>query len=269
MAEGFIPLSRALLDWDWHDEPKTAWLYVVLLMLANHEETRWRGESLRRGQLLTGRKQLSVVSGLTEDEVRTALLHLRKTGDVEVAAKTKYSIVTMLRYEEHCAADPQHIAAQIPSDFPDESPAESPAPSPTAPQQSPSKAPADPHIQKLKNLKNLKKAEDDAPAHEGQAAYNTPDMAAIEDMWQRMGNRVTGNDLFRFEQAIASGYSVGDILDAMKEADEHGARESWAYVKTVLENWRVNGRREKPPKKDEREEYDPYAGLPVFGSWDS
>jgi hypothetical protein len=224
---------------------------------------------LQRGQLLTGRKQLSIASGLTEDEVRTALAHLKKTEDIAITTKTKYSIVTMLRYEEHCPADPQQVTVQFPSDFPDESPAESPANPPTDPQQVPSRSPADPHIQKLKNLKNLKKAADDAPAREGETAYNTPDMAAIEDMWVRMGNRVTANDIFRFEQAIASGYSVGDILDAMKEADEHGARESWAYVKTVLENWRVNGRREKPPKKDEQEEYDPYAGLPVFGSWDS
>lgn len=267
MTDSFIPLSRALLEWDWHDEPKTGWLYVVMLMMANHEETRWRGETLRRGQLLTGRKQLSIASGLTEDEVRTALGHLKKTEDISVATKTKYSIVTMLRYEEHCPSDPQQAATQFPSNFPSKSPTESPALSPTDHQQSPNNAPADPHIQKLKNLKNLKKAADDAPACEGMTAYNTPDMAAIEDMWQRMGNKVTANDLFRFEQAIGDGYSAADILDAMKEADEHGARSSWAYVKTVLENWKHNGRREKP-KKDE-EEYNPYAGLPVFGSWDS
>ena len=258
MTDSFIPLSRALLDWDWHDEPKTGWLYVVMLMMANHEETRWRGETLRRGQLLTGRKQLSIASGLTEDEVRTALGHLKKTGDINVTTKNKYSIVTMLRYEAHCPADPQQIGVQIPSNFPDKSPAKSPA----DPQQSPSRFPADPHIQKLKNLK---KAADDAPAREeGFAACNTPDMAAIEDMWQRMGNKVTANDLFRFEQAIADGHSVQDILDAMKEADEHGARTSWAYVKTVLANWKQNGRREPQTQ----EEHDPYAGLPVFGSWD-
>ena len=266
MTDSFIPLSRALLEWDWHDEPKTGWLYVVMLMMANHEETRWRGETLRRGQLLTGRKQLSITSGLTEDEVRTALGHLKKTEDISVTAKAKYSIVTMLRYDKHCPAEPQQAAAQFPSNLPGKSPAESPALSPTDPQQSPSNAPADPHIQKLKNLKNLKKAADDALACEGIMAYNTLDMAAIEDMWQRMGNKVTANDLFRFEQAIADGHSAADILDAMKEADEHGARSSWAYVKTVLENWKHNGRREKPQKDEEDD--DPYADFPVFGSWD-
>ena len=266
MADSFIPLSRALLEWDWHDEPKTGWLYVVMLMMANHEETRWRGETLRRGQLLTGRKQLSIASGLTEDEVRTALGHLKKTEDIEVTSKSKYSVITMLKYDVHCPPDPQQLPQQIPSISPTKSPAESPAFSPTDPQQSPSKAPADPHIQKLKNLKNLKKAADDACACEGETAYNTPDMAAIEDMWVRMGNKVTANDLFRFEQAIADGHSIEDILDAMKEADEHGARSSWAYVKTVLANWKQNGGKREKPKKDE-EEYDPYAGLPVFGSW--
>lgn len=80
MSDGFIKLSRSLLDWDWHDEPKTGYLYIIMLLLANHEETLWRGETLLRGQLLTGRRQLSIASGLTEDEVRTALGHLKKTG---------------------------------------------------------------------------------------------------------------------------------------------------------------------------------------------
>lgn len=262
MTDSFIPLSRALLEWDWHDEPKTGWLYVVMLMMANHEETRWRGETLRRGQLLTGRQQLSIASGLTEREVRTAMEHLKKTGDIKVDSRSRYSVVTMLRYDEHCPSGDQHSVQQTTSTSSDNRPAERPADD----QQATSKRPADDHIQKLKNLKNLKKAADDAPAREGDSAYNTPDMAAIEDMWQRMGNRVTANDIFRFEQAIASGYSVVDILDAMKEADEHGARESWAYVKTVLENWRHNGRREKPQKDEEDD--DPYADFPVFGSWD-
>lgn len=262
MTDSFIPLSRALLEWDWHDEPKTGWLYVVMLMMANHEETRWRGETLRRGQLLTGRQQLSITSGLTEREVRTAMEHLKKTGDIKVEPRSKYSVVTMLRYDEHCPANDQHSVHQTTSTSSDNRPAESPADD----QQATSKRPADDHIQKLKNLKNLKKAADDAPACEGFVAYNTPDMAAIEDMWQRMGNKVTANDLFRFEQAIADGHSAADILDAMKEADEHGARSSWAYVKTVLENWKHNGRREKPQKDEEDD--DPYADFPVFGSWD-
>lgn len=260
MADGFIKLSRALLDWDWHNEVKTFCLYVHMLMLANHEETRWRGETLRRGQLLAGRKQLSVMTGLSEQEVRTALERLKKTGDVQIAAKSKYSIITLTKYDEHCSVTSTSTNDQ-------------PAHQPENNQQITSNQPAanqQPTTSKnLENVKNLRKAADDAPAREGKTVYNTPDMAAIEDMWQRMGNRVTANDIFRFEQAIASGHSVGDILDAMKEADEHGARESWAYVKTVLENWRVNGRREKPSKKDDQEDYDPYAGLPVFGSWDS
>ena len=137
MADSFIPLSRALLEWDWHDEPKTGWLYVVMLMMANHEETRWRGETLRRGQLLTGRKQLSIASGLTEDEVRTALGHLKKTEDIEVTSKSKYSVITMLKYDVHCPPDPQQLPQQIPSRIPSIFPNRSPA----KPQQSPSRSP--------------------------------------------------------------------------------------------------------------------------------
>ena len=110
MSDGFIKLSRSLLDWDWHDEPKTGYLYIIMLLLANHEETLWRGETLLRGQLLTGRRQLSIASGLSEQEVRTALSHLKKTGHVIVTAKSQYSVITLPKYDEHCC-QPQQITS--------------------------------------------------------------------------------------------------------------------------------------------------------------
>lgn len=258
--EGFLPLSRALLGWDWHSEPKTAWLYVVMLMQANWEDTLWRGETLRRGQLLTGRKKLADASGLTEREVRTALEHLKKSGDVEVTSKNKFSIITLLRYDEHCPPD-QRIVQQPTSKTSDERPADD--------QQPTSSRPADDHIQKVKNLKTLKKAAASAPAREdcgsvSADAYNSPERNAIEQLWQAMGNRLTTTDLVRIDELTAD-FEPGDILDAMREADEHGAKSSWAYIKTVLRSWKQNGgRRERPQRQ---EEVDPYAGLPVFGSW--
>lgn len=185
MTEGFIKLSRALLEWDWRDEPKTAYLYIVMLMLANHEDSLWRGEKLRRGQLLTGRRQLAIACGLTEDEVRTALAHLKKTGHVIVTPRSKYSIVTMTRYDEHCSvsieverespaeapANPQQNPQQIPGNYtgkspeeaPDSTPAKTrqipsdcPCTSPANPQQAPSTSPARPHIQERKEPKERK-----------------------------------------------------------------------------------------------------------------
>lgn len=247
----FIKLNRALLNWDWHDEPKTGWLYIVMLLLANHEETLWRGEKLLRGQLLSGRRQLSIASGLTEDEVRTALSHLKKTGDVHIAAKNKYSIITLPKYDEHCS-----FAQQSPGDNPDESPAISP----TNPQQIPSRAPADPHIQELKELKEPKK-ENRACAREDDddlvfaAVQLSQNMDALEDQWRRMGNTTAQTDFENMENLLCD-YEVQDVLDAMKAAADNGVKHSWPYIRKVLANWKAHGREKKAA-----EENDPYAGV--------
>ena len=37
---GWIALSRKLLDWQWHDEPKMVALWVHILLRASHETTK-------------------------------------------------------------------------------------------------------------------------------------------------------------------------------------------------------------------------------------
>lgn len=265
MSDGFIKLSRSLLEWDWHDEPKTGYLYIIMLLMANHEETLWRGEKLLRGQLLTGRRQLSIASGLTEDEVRTALGHLKKTGHVIVTAKSKYSVITLPKYDEHCCVA-QRNPQQIPGDFPDKSPATSPAFSPASapenPQQIPNKSPADPHIQELKELKEPKKGL--------LYPHALPPEDDEDDLVQRVVNCQRAGDLIRrfrltdseatlealLEDAEAHGF---DVLEAaLKKANESDNRGgiSVNFYRAIL---RDNGGRKQT------EGYDPYAGVQVFG----
>ena len=265
MSDGFIKLSRSLLDWDWHDEPKTGYLYIIMLLLANHEETLWRGETLLRGQLLTGRRQLSIASGLTEDEVRTALTHLKKTGHAIVTAKSKYSVITLPMYDEHCC-QPQQIPGKLPDNSPAFSPAESPASAPADPQQIPSKSPADPHIQELKELKEPKKEllyphalppEDDEDDEEGRELLDrVANIQRADGLIRRY--RLTDSEATLdalLEDADAHGF---DVLEAaLKKASESDNRGgiSVNYYRAIL---RDSGGRQS-------EGYDPYAGVQIIG----
>lgn len=259
MSEGFIKLSRSLLEWDWHDEPKTGYLYIIMLLLANHEETLWRGEKLLRGQLLTGRRQLSIASGLTEDEVRTALGHLKKTGHVIVTAKSKYSVITLPKYDEHCS-QPQQVPGKIPDNPPAFSPVTSPASAPENPQQIPSKSPADPHIQELKELKEPKKGllyphacEED----EDELLDRIADIQHASELIRRF--RLTDSEA-TLEALLEDAQKHGfDALEAaLKKAGESDNRGgiSVNFYRAIL---RDNGGRKQT------EGYDPYAGVQVFG----
>lgn len=66
MNYGFVKLYRSILDWEWYQDVNTKSLYLHLLLKANHEPKRWMGIEIGRGQLVTGRKQLSVELGMSE-----------------------------------------------------------------------------------------------------------------------------------------------------------------------------------------------------------
>lgn len=102
---GYIKLHRSLLDWEWHDAPVTGWLFVNLLLMASHSSTTWRGIGIERGQLVTGRKSLSEQTGLSERQIRTALEHLQKTGEVTITPTNKFSLITIVQFEKFQAVE--------------------------------------------------------------------------------------------------------------------------------------------------------------------
>lgn len=97
---GFVVLHRSLLKWGWHSDPATGWLFINLILLASHAPTEWKGIKLDRGQLITGRKSLSEQTGLSERQIRTALEHLKSTGEVTIKPTNKYSLITLVNYRK-------------------------------------------------------------------------------------------------------------------------------------------------------------------------
>jgi hypothetical protein len=98
MCTGFIKLHRKLSDWEWYQDIPTKVLFLHLLLEANHKDKKWRGKIIKRGQLITGRKKLSQETGLSEQQVRTALDKLKSTNEITIVATKLYSIVEIQNY---------------------------------------------------------------------------------------------------------------------------------------------------------------------------
>ena len=98
---GYIKIDRNLLNWRWIATPNTAHLFIILLLKANYKEMDFQGIKIQRGQLVTSLPSLSKQSGLTINEVRTALLHLICTGEITNKSYTKYRIITIPKYDEY------------------------------------------------------------------------------------------------------------------------------------------------------------------------
>lgn len=100
LENGFVKLHRSILKWEWYDDANTFRLFVHLLLSASIEESRWHGDVIKRGELVVSYPSLAKQLKISEKSVRTALAHLKQTGEVAVRKTPKYTVVTVSNYEK-------------------------------------------------------------------------------------------------------------------------------------------------------------------------
>ena len=96
-------MNRKILEWEWYTEPKTAHLFIHCLLRANFKTRKFRSLLINRGQFITSRSKLSIETGLTEQEVRTALKHLILTNELTKQNVGAFTIITVNKYNEYQA----------------------------------------------------------------------------------------------------------------------------------------------------------------------
>lgn len=99
--KGWIRLQRSLIDWGWSDNPEMVALWIHLLLRANYTQKEWHGVTIERGQLITGREQLSEVTGISERSIRTFLNRLVKGGEITLKSTNKFTIITICKYDKY------------------------------------------------------------------------------------------------------------------------------------------------------------------------
>ena len=98
---GWIKLHRKLIEWEWYKDSNTLHLFIHLLLTANHEPQKWRGITIERGQVLTGRKELSFATGISEQSLRTSINRLKSTSEITINPTNKYSVITICNYDSY------------------------------------------------------------------------------------------------------------------------------------------------------------------------
>ena len=98
---GFIVLQRKILSWDWYKDSNTKAVFLHLLLTANYEPGEWRGVKIKVGQRITSISKLSNELDLSFKEIRTALKHLQKTGEVACESTSQYTVITIKNYERY------------------------------------------------------------------------------------------------------------------------------------------------------------------------
>lgn len=99
---GFIKIDRGILKWGWYDDPATKSVFLHLLLNANYEDGEYRGEKILAGQVVFGRKKYAEALGLSEQNVRTAIEHLHKTGEISTSKVTnKFTIINIEKWTDY------------------------------------------------------------------------------------------------------------------------------------------------------------------------
>ena len=97
----FIKIFRKMINWEWYTDVNTKTLFLHCLLKANWKSGSWKGQSYERGQFITSLPSLSKETGLTVQEVRTAISHLKATGEITVKKHAKYSVITVLSFTRY------------------------------------------------------------------------------------------------------------------------------------------------------------------------
>lgn len=100
MGKGYIAVFRQLTEWGWYKDLPVCKLWLHILLRANYKPLVFMGERLERGQFVTSLPTLAAETGLSVQQVRTALGKLKKTGEITVATNHHYTTITVVGYDK-------------------------------------------------------------------------------------------------------------------------------------------------------------------------
>lgn len=98
---GWVCLHRKFIKWEWYDDANTMRVFVHCLLRANHKDEKWRGISVKKGSFITSYQNLAKELKLTIKKVRTAIENLKSTGELAYHSTTKYSIITVIKWDDY------------------------------------------------------------------------------------------------------------------------------------------------------------------------
>lgn len=97
---GFIKLYRQMIKWNWYKNIPVKVLFLHCLFMANYQDDNLHGRTVKRGSFYTTIDDLSQQTGLTVQEIRTALKKLISTGEIIKKSTTKDTLITVVNYDK-------------------------------------------------------------------------------------------------------------------------------------------------------------------------
>lgn len=94
----YIKLDRKILNWEWYRNLNTCKLFFHFLLKANWKDGKFDGKDIKKGSFVSSVSKLSEETGLTQREVRTAIGHLKSTGEITSKSYRRFTVFTVNNY---------------------------------------------------------------------------------------------------------------------------------------------------------------------------
>ena len=102
MAQGgYVKLYRSTLDWEWFKEPATTHVWLYILMRANWEPSKYKGIRIKRGEMLESLAVMADKTGLSIQQIRTAIKRLKSTGEITTKSTRHGTLITVVKYSTY------------------------------------------------------------------------------------------------------------------------------------------------------------------------
>ena len=101
MKQGFIKIDRQILEWRYHDCYYAFTIWMHILLLANWTDGYFKGNPIKRGELVTSINNLMLVTGIKSDNtIRKWLKVFESEGMISLKSTNKYTHINILNYDK-------------------------------------------------------------------------------------------------------------------------------------------------------------------------
>ena len=107
----WVKIDRNILKWRWYQDANTARVFLHLILTANIEDHDFQKITVHRGEVVTSLASLSRQLRVSIKSVRTALDHLKSTGEVASTAYNKFQVISIINYDLYQAVGASRTAS--------------------------------------------------------------------------------------------------------------------------------------------------------------
>lgn len=101
MEKDWVKDYRSTLEWGWFTDVPVAHLWEYLRLRVNFTEGEWMGIKIKPGSVAISEARISAETGLSRQQVRTALKKLASTKEITKVTTKNFTIITVNKWEEY------------------------------------------------------------------------------------------------------------------------------------------------------------------------